>query len=456
MSKPIYFNTTTSQNLLLTANKVILKGSWFNIAALIEYHQEIDPELMLKAIDLTMRRNEFTRLRLHKTFTGKVVQYISECEPEGLEILDLSSLSDDELHSLAEKWAQTSFPRRGIETQLYKIKLINRGNNRYCAYMNFHHMGFDSYAIMMVVKYIDDTYTALVNGTPIPPETGSPMPMYESEFAYEKSINKENDRKFWKDFFPKDDEPQFTSLYGKNGKFNNKGKRTGCAFLVFKNKSAHLNLRIPKSTVDKINLAADNMHLSPQNLYLLGLHTYLGIINDSEDVLSVVLVARRAKLVHKNGGGTMVNSVMTRTKIPYGEISFADGCNIVNRELCKNFRHASMTTFDVNKYCNAAYGTSGTAAYNGVIFCYQPYFKPVNEGVNFSFERLNNGSSPQPLMMTILACDKSGDLYVNYEMMAHYYTTDMVEKFHEFYVKFLDEAAENPEKLISDIAEKYI
>ncbi|MCQ2478528.1 MAG: condensation domain-containing protein [Clostridia bacterium] len=453
MSKKVYISTTPAQKLLMLNDNLMFKGSWMNVAAILDINQEIDEQILLEAIRTAMMRNPSTSVRLHKNVLGKTKMYLSDKEPEGIELLDYSSLSDEDFEKLAEKWAQTSFHRRGIETQLYQIKLIRRKNSKHCFYVNFHHMGFDSYAIMETMRYVCLTYNAMMNNEPLPKVGGSPIAMYQDELNYTGSAAEKADLEYWKNFFDPDDEPYFTNLYGKGGKFTQKkGMRSGTCTLPFRNKSAHLNLRIPASVVEKTNKLAELWRVSEQSLHLTALNAYMGMINESDDVTSIVVVARRATLLQKRGGGTLVGSVLVRTKIPRETTSFKAACKISNMRMNESFRHPRQTMFEVNKFANKAYKTASLQGYNGSILCYQPYFNVNDLGMKISFRRLNNGAAPTHLYTTIMQCDDTGDLCVNYEMMAHYYTPDVVEKYHNFMVKFLDAACDNPDKTIAELA----
>ncbi|MCQ2478529.1 MAG: condensation domain-containing protein [Clostridia bacterium] len=458
MRKKTFYPLTTSQKLLMVTDKLIFKGSWMNIAAILNIEQEIDENVMLEAIRVSMLRNPCTRIRLHKSpitrishFIGNPTLYISDKEPEGIELLDYSSLSDEDFEKLAEKWAQTTFPHRGIETQLYQIKLIRRGENKHCLFVNFHHMGFDSYAIMDIIKYIGRTYAALLHGTELPKESGSPIHMYEQENAYTGSETEKKDLEFWREYYSPDDEPCYANLYGKGSKFHIEGTRRGTVTLLFKNDSFHLNLPISPSIVSKVNKLAEEWHISQQSIHLLALHTYMGYLNETDDLLTFVALARRATLVQKRGGGTMINSVPARTKIPPETTTFKDACIATNLALNKTFRHHSTTVFEANKIVNEAYGGSGLEGYQCSVFCYQPYFDMKDFDITYTFKRLNNGAAPVSFSITIMACDTSGGLTVNYEVMKAYYTPDMVEKYHNFMVKFLDNACDNPDKTLTEI-----
>lgn len=454
MSEINYFPATTSQELLIYADSFTFRHAWINIGAKLDINQEIDEELMFKAVKLTIERNSYMSIRFHKEKKGKVSLYFSDKEPEGLEIIDYSSLSDDEIKAILTKWTKTPFKKRGEDQQLYQIKLIRRNNNLHCLYICFHHMGFDSYPIGNIIKYISDTYSALKNGTELPPVAPSPMPMYEAEQKYKGSVLEASDIKFWNDFFDPNDEPCFTNLIGKDSKFHKKNMRSGVCMIPFKSKASHLNLRIPKEIVDKINNKALENRISAQPIYYLAFHMYRALINETNDVMGTIALARRSTLAQKRGAGTMVNSVYIRCKFNPETFSVLDAIKDTNANLNQSFKHPNICTGDVIKIGQKVYNLSLLNFYDAVSFCYQPYFELGNADLDLKFERLENGANPTNLEMTIWKCDNSGDLWVNYDYKLAYYKAEHIEKYHAFMLKFLDKAMDNLDKPVGEIAKE--
>ena len=449
-----YYPMTTSQDLLLFADKFIFKKAWMNIAAVLSIDGEVDEQIMLQAMYLALVRTPSASLRLHKADKKTIVQYFSTALPEGLELLDYSSLSDEDFLALMEKKARKAFPHKGIETQLYDLKLISRGNNRYAIYINAHHMAFDAFAVMSLIRYIADVYAVLLHGGELPRPMGSPIPMYEAEAAYAKSDAFRKELDFWKAYYDPNDEPMYTNLYGKGSKFHNKGKRTGIAVLPFKNKALHENLVIPAKTVSAVTELVAKWRITSQSFYVAALHTYLSMINDTNDVLTFNAVARRATLVQKRGGGSMVNTVAVRTKVDRAATSFRDACTAAHRSISQSYRSANVLFKDTSSIYLKNYNMGQTDGYAGVYVCYQPYFNMDNSSMKFHFQRLNNGGTTSCLYLTIMACDNSGDLVVNYEHAAAYYDAATICKFHDFLVKFLAAAVASPDETIESLAKK--
>lgn len=446
---------SSAQDVFLFADRFMFKHSWLNIAALVELRSAVDPGVMLQAVELAMMRTPSARIRLHRTDKKTVRQYYSEKAPEGVELLDLSALTDAEFDLLAEKWAQTPFPNKLMDTQLYRIKLVRRAEEHYALYICVCHIAFDSYALMSMLEYLFRVYTALLEGTPIPREMGSPIPMYESEITYRNSPAYEEDRAFWKSKSDPSDEPMFTSLYGKDGKFNIKGKRAGKASLVpFKTATFHENLRIPADLVEKINALAAQWRISAQCFYQMALNAYLGALCETDDVTIISTLARRATLVQKRGGGTNTDNITVRTKFPHESTPFEEACHLLSNELNACYRHAAFSYTDMDALRRESYGTTPLMVYSGVYFCYQPYFIPGTMKLDFTFRRLNNGNAATPLYMTILMSDDSGDLTVNYEVAKAYYSREQILKLHEFLLGFLTSAVDAPGKTVAELAKE--
>ena len=449
----LYYPMTIGQGVLIFADKYCLIRSWMNIAAVIDIHSPIDEQLMLQAMTLTMMRTPSARLRLHKQDKKTVVQYFSDATPTGIELVDMSDLSEKEVETRLTKWAQTPFPNKSFDTQLYNVKLVKR-NNGFCSlFVCFYHMEFDSYTLMTTVRYIFDVYKALSENTALPKELGSPIPMYEADDAYYHSKQYEIDREYWKGRFANGGEPQFTSLYGKDGKYNTKNQRSGKITLIFQNKTTHDNLAIPAELTKKVRETAEAWHISQQSFYELAIRSYLSEICDTNDVTLLNAVARRAKKVQKAGGGTMVNAVNVRMIIDRETTSFREACTTVFHTLNDIYRHSNYDFSEVSKISQSLYPIKPGVGYASITLCFQPYFTLGGEDMNISFHRLNNGGASMPLYLTIMPCDKSDTLMCNYEHTP-YYSSEQVQTLHAYILKFLENATKEPDATLKELIAK--
>lgn len=449
MEERKYYSLTSGQQLLLYSQKFCYKKQVNNICARIDIKSQIDETLLFQSIFLTMMRSPSGNVRLTKQ--GKeIVQYFSDEAPTNINIVDLRNASEAEIEETFNKWSSTSFPNGCKDTQLYRVNLVRMPNDKYTIYFCVCHIIFDAYSLMACVKNIEQTYFALRNNTPIPKMMGSPIAAYEADYAYFASDRYKQDHDWWSKVF--DSEPHFTSVNGLGGKEFIKGKNSGVSLRLWQVTAEHMNLRIPKELVEAVQETSLSWKISPQSIYLLAIRSYLAAVNNCEDVLFMNTVARRATLVQKRAGGSMVNAVPFRSNVP-ASTSFKDAADILYGIQRETYRHANVPCGEIltgilekeKKYVKAG------ESYHSLSVTFQPYFMAEEGGLEYTFKRLNNGAATMPLYASIMPYDNTGDLWVNYEYLKGYIKPESIEKMHAFMLKFMQAGVENSDKTIEEL-----
>lgn len=445
---------TASQQVLIFADKFQPSHAWVNIAAAVDFQNDIDEKKMLQAISISLMRTPSANIRIHKNEDKTYTQYFSHELISGIDYMDFSSLTQEKYEKTIEKWAKTPFPNKGIDTQLVIMRLLRRPDGFCTLFLCVDHMVADAYTIMNTIRYIFNTYKALVKGTDLPKELPSPIALYEAEKKYYQSEKFKNDIQFWTDYYPIDDEPYYTSLAGKKKKSGKKkDSHTEFALIPYLTKGKQTNLPIPKEIVDGVMSFAAEWRVSPQSFYHLGLYTYLAAVNEIDDVVMANAVARRATLVQKRAGGTLVNPVMVRCKIDRKATTFKDACGMVYHNINEVYRHADLPYGLASKAIGAKFGNKPGVGYAGIGLCYQPYFNLQDEDMTVNFRRLDTGYGSQACYLTIMPYDNSGALWCNYEHVLHFYSVEVIEKTHKFLVNFLHNALANPDKTLAELTD---
>ncbi|KAE9713783.1 hypothetical protein GP712_27215, partial [Escherichia coli] len=78
-------------------------------------------------------------------------------------------------------------------------------------YQRIHHIAIDGFAFSLIARRVAEVYSALSQGTPVPPQTfGALHDVVQEESTYRQSNRYEADRAFWKNRFA--DQPEIVSL----------------------------------------------------------------------------------------------------------------------------------------------------------------------------------------------------------------------------------------------------
>lgn len=451
MEERKYYPLTKSQEVMFINLNFCYKKSIVNICALVDLFSEIDPDVMLKAMKVSLKRNKSAGGRLSKQGKEYLQYFVENEEPEHINFVDLSDKSDEQREKIYNKWGATPFPNKNCDTQPYRLNLIKRGENSYSIYICVSHIFFDAYAVMLMLNDVFAVYHALLKGEPLPPCNIDPLPAYEADWAYEKSEKREKDVKYWKEeVFAT--EPHFSSIGGLDSKEYKKGKNSGAFINLLRVKGGMMNLPFEKELTDKVNAYAMENNMSPQNLFYLAIRCYLSkVCGNQEDISIMNNLARRGTVVQKKAGGTMVNANFIRTIMP-NTTTFAEGCSIYNKCFKDVYRHGNLGYNDVIALYRKKYNTNPLEGYFSFSVTYQPVIGVDTGDIKYSFRRMPNGADLMPLYLTIMPKDNfSGELLFNYEYLCGYTKPENIYKVHSFIKSFLDRGIDNPEISIEEL-----
>ena len=87
---------------------------------------------------------------------------------------------------------------------------------------------------------------------------------------------------------------------------------------------------------------------------------------------------------------------------------------------------------------------------------YQPFFDMGRSELKFRARLLSSGFVPVPLYLLIEPQDTTGDLYADYSYSIGYTKKDGLYHYHDFMLKFLKAAADDPERTLHDLIDQCI
>lgn len=452
MSKPEYFGLSADQVALFKhvegAPRAVL-----NLPIRIDLESEIDEQKIIEAMRLTATRLPFCTIRLHENEDGSMVQYYCKDEPTGLDIVDMSGNTEEEINNYILGMASATFDNNCVDSQLYNFKLIRVPGGKYVIFYCGFHIIMDSYGVIVVISYFDKVYAALVNGTELPPEGVGVEKHIEDSWAYTESEKSRSDLEWWCAQF--ETEPHFSSMNPKGSPEYIEGKNYGKALTIFQMGAVSMPRRIPADLVHRVNKAALELNVSPQLYYMLALRTYLANNSGSNDVTIATTGARRATTYQKKCGMTLAHMAIWRSIIE-DNTSFKDALlklSIIQKD---TYRHINILADYMKSVIFKRFNVPEQSLYQTVVFTYQAYFNVENTNLKFNASHVNVGFTPYPLYLNMMPIDASGDLWADYIYANGYTYPENLEKFHIFMLKFIEDGLASPEKSVGKLFEDNI
>jgi len=195
-----YYSLSHPQKRELITEKTYRGTNFGNMPFTVKFSGEVNYELLEKAINLVIYKNEGLRFRLAE-INYNYKQYIEEYKERKFDFLDFSSKFGKGRY---EKWLreQIKKPFEITESDLFYFALIKWSEKEGGFYINAHHIIGDGWTMKLLIDEIIDIYGKLKEGYEIEDEKYPSYTEYlKNEEDYLNSRKFEEDKKFWSEKF---------------------------------------------------------------------------------------------------------------------------------------------------------------------------------------------------------------------------------------------------------------
>lgn len=414
----IYYELSSSQNVVNTQFKYCFFKESMNIVVCLYVKQQLDYELIKKAFNIEIERNDCLRL-FYKKKGGKLMQYFAApYAVDKIEQVDFTGKGKAEQDAFFSKDASRLVNFRRDE--LFRIKLIKTYDGRTGIYFAICHLNMDAMSVFLFFNDLLKVYAALRDHTEMP-KPFMPFTEYmEREKQYFRNTEKTaKDEQFFRDLFLTGGEPIYCGINGikpleelrkKRGK---PGLRSFPLMSPFQDKTKNIKLHINSELSDQIDRYCADNNTAPLYVIQLAMRTYLSKINNAaEDILYVTVCNRRATLADKNTSGSLADGVIVRSVIEAGT-KFNDAVTRTGEALAQSFRHANYDSIKSIALLTGLYKTRLFDNYYSLLFSYIPVIAP--EGWDIDAEWISNGRFPLHIYIIIVKNPNSGGYDIYYE-----------------------------------------
>lgn len=457
-----YYPLTSALKNVVAGEKVGIAYS--NLCMLFHIETEIKADVMESAINAALERMPTINIRRHDFKDEQnpkniiTMQYFSDEPVKKARLMSFSN--EKKMYKYLDKLSKKPFDNKGCDVPMYDIILISKPDGRHAIYCKINHFIVDSYGFMMFGKDVMEIYDAMLIGKELPPKLAPVLPAYEDQWNYVGSKNEKKDSEYWHKFWETHSEPQFISINDiKSDKLFIPGKKFGNQFHIFHTKTKHISLVLKKELVDRVNKYSLENGISSQILFLLAFRCYMYKLCDSEPEAILIngTTANRSKVSAKNTGGVLAGACLSYMDVKSSE-TFSAACRYTANQHMEYYKHAradiGVQDGDIKAKILPIFEKGWVRGYSSNIFTYQPYFvnADTETDMKFRLERILGGVSPMPVYLIIMPMDNyTGNMYANYEYVPYAVSEASVNACHEYMVKFLERALDNPEKALSEL-----
>ncbi len=444
-----YYDLNLGQETVNLQLKYTLFDRVVNILFAATSDEELDFDIMEKAFNLVVERNDCLRIRFKK-IDGVLKQYfVKEDHFDNIPRLTFNTLAEQ------EAWID-KVRKRGIAYKKGKIiepYFINTYDGKYMAFIKVCHLAIDMHGINIIYNDWFGIYDALKNNTELPEaplDFETDVIKSNERHSYEK--NTENYYEFFKNYLSNTEEPTYAGISGDNcaiwRKINKQGKRS-LKTSFFDNATTSYEFSIGPEIVTKaIEYCSDN-HVSLNSFFFYSCSLACSLINHKvKHMLPLLLSNCRPSADDKKFAGCKVQSLAAFTDINFDD-TFANNINNFQINLLSLYRRINFPDAEFEQLLHKVHRSSIFTSYYSITFSFIPYVKRPG----LTYQIYSNQKGALPCYMVLMFDIDTNEIRVGYDVQDRIITAEDTRVFHEKYLEVLKAVIANPDISLNDLFE---
>lgn len=419
--------------------------------------KELDFDVMKKAFNIEIERNDCLRLRFFKE-KGKIKQYfIDEYKVDNIPVLDFKS--DEERQAVLGADAQK--PVRMLKDETFRIKFFRMSDGRSGVYINMHHLVMDNAAVFIFFADLFAIYDSLVNGTEMPKPLGKYEEIVQKELAYVANPeNLKKEEQAYREYMEKDGEPLYLGVEGprhleaERAKKKNPNIKAPSLFDPINDKAELTKHSINYEDSQKIFEFMKENNVGGECLVQLAMRLHVSKVNNRHnDTYFIVLCPRRRNLKEKRAGGTLAVPLPWRVVLPE-ETTFRDALKKMADVQFWAFSHMNYPYLEYRKLQRDMYNYPAAAGASTMMFSWFPLEAGTMNNWDYQFEGYNLGRYIMVIYTFAMKDAATGCLKLSCMHRTKYVTVEEAKALHLGAEKALKLGIENPDMTLGEIIDK--
>lgn len=419
--------------------------------------KELDFDVMKKAFNIEIERNDCLRLRFFKE-KGKIKQYfIDEYKVDNIPVLDFKS--DEERQAVLGADAQK--PVKMLKDETFRIKFFRMSDGRNGVYINIHHLVMDNAAVFIFFADLFAIYDSLMNGTEMPKPLGKYEEIVQKELAYVADPeNLKKEEQAYREYMEKDGEPLYLGVEGprhleaERAKKKNPNIKAPSLFDPINDKAELTKHSINYEDSQKIFEFMKENNVGGECLVQLAMRLHVSKVNNRHnDTYFIVLCPRRRNLKEKRAGGTLAVPLPWRVVLPE-ETTFRDALKKMADVQFWAFSHMNYPYLEYRKLQRDMYNYPAAAGASTMMFSWFPLEAGTMNNWDYQFEGYNLGRYIMVIYTFAMKDSATGCLKLSCMHRTKYVTVEEAKALHLGAEKALKLGIENPDMTLGEIIDR--
>ncbi len=453
----VRYPLTRSQITIAMQEKYSLHKGLLQIPMILRFKRTLDVELMKKAINIEIERNDTLRVKFENDKESSYQYFVPPYDFDGFSYLDFSNKTEDDTLAQLTKLARKPLDYYGGTFGRIVMFTAPDGNSGLLLVLN--HLAMDAWGAFTFVHDLLNVYVALDKGTELPRPPHSYEECLKKELLYTEDDAKE-DMDFLEQYYSQGEKLEFShilnydvtmpdSIKKRAAKPTNAGKAAMNALLH--DKSACTTKKLDGEFIGKIKTFCTENRVPFNTFFHFAVRTYLQKINGRDDVMYRNLVHRRATLAEKNSGGCRVGASCLRTVISK-DATFKEAIATINETQHTLYKHLGIGAMQVGVLLNRKFNVSEYMNGGALMLTLMPPEFPMPEGYEYVSNWISLGRLCNPLYLLTLP-GENGGMSFNYEYRIYETCAEQIDAMHDGIISILEKCMTDPTLTVSQIIE---
>lgn len=437
-----------SQNVIILQTKYTLWPKVVNIVFSATKTENLDFDLLDKAFNLVVKRNDCLRIRFVKQNKQLMQYFLEEDEVIFDDIAHLTFNTKEEQEKFINKVRSKAIKyMKGEQIIPYFIKTYD---GKSMVLFKVNHIVLDIYGIDFIFNDLFSVYDALKNNTELPEKPGKyedviieDLKRFHNEYSYNEC------KEFFENYFNTHEEPYYAGVAADRDpiwvKQVKKNKRAQKMFFINNDTIGYERIVKPEVVEPVLELCKE-LNLSPTTVFFYACSLCNAIANNyTTTMLPLELCNCRGTSLEKNCAGCKVQSVGSFTEVDYDK-SFIDNLHLFAETQNKLYRRYYFPDQDFEMLIHKTYKSSMLETYYGISFSFVPYIK--RKDVEYCI--YSNGKGALPCYLVSLFDVETNEIRMGYDVQSKITKEEDVDRFHANYISILKQIVANPHQLAKD------
>ncbi len=368
------YNLTSSQQNIWNLQKYYEGTTISAICGAIYFKDEIDTEILKKAINHVIEHQSGLQLRFYEV-NGKPMQQVDEYQYEEIPVLQFSD--KESLRQYVLQCAQKLTSLTDIPLYHFAIFQLNGQTGIVTA---LSHLVSDAWTLSLIAKQISDAYWELAQGDPCDNKTWDYLDHLHAEEEYFASSRYEKDTDYWQEKYPNKPEPTTIKL---------------CTAATTAISSKRITSTLGIELTERIGQFCKETAITPAVLFETAVILYLAKINPENRTVTIgTPVLGRHNAREKNTAGMFISTMPLTIPVSASD-TVEDLVNRITDSHREIFRHQRYPYSSILRQLREKHDFAGN------LYDVMVSYQNAQTGVEAETEWFSNGYSETPFVLHI-------------------------------------------------------